>query len=148
MTPSASGYYRWRVAVAGTPTAIPVAACEAVTTVNAVPLVSVNITHAQIPPGNATVEVALSRLPRYPAVDMTLNVWGPYASQQAVTAGSCAGNLKVSVDQPMNGDATVTLSPYVGQTGWYAVQATVPPGELRESGQSSCGALGTVLHVS
>jgi hypothetical protein len=42
----------------------------------------------------------------------------------------------------------VSLFPYVDQPGWYALQATVPAGELRQGSQSSCAALGTVLHVS
>ncbi len=79
---------------------------------------------------------------------MTLSVRGPYATQQALTAGNCSGAIDTSVDQKMNGDATVMLYPYVDEAGWYGLQATVPAGELRQGSQSSCSALGTVLHVS
>jgi hypothetical protein len=148
LTPRAAGYYIWRVTVAGTPIALPVAACGALTTAKAVAAVSVTALNPEMRPGNAEVRISLSGLPRYPAVDVTLAVHGPYATQQAMTAGGCAGAIATSVVQRMNGDAIVTLSPYVDQPGWYALQATVPAGELRQGSQSSCGALGTVLHVS
>jgi hypothetical protein len=83
-----------------------------------------------------------------PAVDVTLSVRGPYATQQQLTAANCSGPIATAVTQKMNGDATVTLFPYVDEVGWYALQATVPPGELRLGSQSSCSAPGTVLHVS
>lgn len=148
VTPGAAGYYVWRVAVEGTPTALPVAACGAVTTVKAVANVAVTALNPEMQPGNAEVRVGLSGLPRLPAVDITLSVRGPYATQQALTAANCSGAIATSVDQKMNGDATLSLYPYVDQVGWYALQATVPPGELRQGSQSSCSALGTVLHVS
>lgn len=148
LKPSTAGYYVWRVAVDGTATALPVAACGALTTVKAVAAVSVTALNPEMQPGNAEVRVGLSGLPRYPAVDVTLNVWGPYASQSALLAGGCSGAIAVADSQVMNGDATVTLSPYVQDTGWYALQATVPPGQLRLGGQSACLATHTVLHVS
>jgi hypothetical protein len=148
LTPGAAGYYAWRVAVRGTPTALPVAACGAVTTVKAVATVSVTALNPEMQPGNAEVRVALSGLPHVPAVDVTLDVRGPYATQQQLTAANCSGAIATSVDQKMNGDASLTLFPYVDQAGWYALQATVPPGDLRQGSQSSCAALGTVLHVS
>ena len=148
LTPGAAGYYVWRVAVDGTPTALPVAACGAVTAVKAVATVTVTALNPEMQPGNAEVRVSLSGLPRLPAVDVTLSVRGPYATQQALTAGNCSGAIDTSVDQKMNGDATVMLYPYVDEPGWYGLQATVPAGELRQGSQSSCSALGTVLHVS
>jgi hypothetical protein len=148
LTAGAAGYYAWRVALDGTPTALPVAACGAVTTVKAVATVAVTALTPEMPPGNAEVRVGLSGLPRLPAVDVTLNVLGPYATQQELTAGNCSGAIATSVAQRMNGDATVTLFPYVDQAGWYALQATVPPGELRQGSQSACAAVGTVLHVA
>jgi hypothetical protein len=148
LTPGAAGYYAWRVAVDGTPTALPVAACGAVTTVKAVATVTVTALNPEMQPGNAEVRVGLSGLPTLPAVDVTLNVSGPYATQQSLTAANCSGPIATSVNQKMNGNATVTLFPYVDQPGWYALQATVPAGELRQGSQSSCSALGTVLHVS
>lgn len=48
----------------------------------------------------------------------------------------------------MNGDGTVPFAPFIDQAGWYALQAIVPAGELRQGSQSTCLALGTVLHVS
>ncbi|HEX5087113.1 MAG TPA: Ig-like domain-containing protein [Nocardioides sp.] len=146
LTPSAPGYYVWRVALQGTPTALPVAACGAVTTVKALATISVTALNPELPAGdNAQVRVGLSGLPHVPAVDLTLTVYGPYGSQQALT---CSGTIATSVGQKMNGDGTVTLFPFIEQGGWYALQATVPPGELRQGSQSSCGALGTVLHAS
>jgi hypothetical protein len=145
LTPGAPGYYIWRVALQGTPTALPVAACGAVTTVKAVATVAVTALNPEMQAGNAEVRVGLSGLPHLPAVNITLNVWGPYATQQAL---SCSGAIAATLDQKMNGDATVTLFPYVDQAGWYALQATVPAGELRQGSQSACLALGTVLHVS
>jgi hypothetical protein len=145
LTPGAPGYYIWRVALQGTPTALAVAACGAVTTVKAVATVTVTAVNPEMLAGNAEVRVGLSGLPWLPAVNLTLNVWGPFASQAALT---CSGAIAATIDQKMNGDATVTLFPYVDQGGWYALQATVPPAELRLGSQSTCGALGTVLHVS
>jgi hypothetical protein len=148
LTPGAAGYYVWHVALDGTPTALPVAACGAVTTVKAVATVAVTAQNPEMQAGNAEVRVGLSGLPRLPAVDVTLSVRGPYTTQQDLTAANCSGAIDTSVVQKMNGDATVTLFPYVDQAGWYALQATVPPGELRQGSQSACGSLGTVLHVS
>ncbi|MBB3043888.1 Ig-like domain-containing protein [Nocardioides soli] len=148
VSPGAPGYYVWQVAVDGTATALAATACGAATTVKAVAQVSVTALDPEMQPGNAEVRVSLSGLPRYPAVTTTLNVWGPYASQEAMTAGGCSGAIAAAVDQKMNGDATVTLIPYVGEAGWYALQATVPPGELHQGARSACLALGTVLHVS
>jgi hypothetical protein len=148
LRPGGAGYYVWRVSVDGTPTALPVAACGAVTTVKAVATVAVTALTPEMQPGNADVRVGLSGLPRLPAVDVTLSVLGPYATQQELTAANCSGAIATTMTQRMNGDATVTLSPYVGQTGWYALQATVPPAELRQGSQSPCAAPGTLLHVS
>ena len=148
VSPGAAGYYLWQVAVDGTATALPAAACGAATTVKAVAQVSVTALDPEMQPGNAEVRVGLSRLPRYPAVTVTLNVWGPYPGQDAMTARGCSGGIAAAVEQKMNGDATVTLNPYLGEAGWYALQATVPPGELHQGAQSTCLALGTVLHVS
>jgi hypothetical protein len=148
LTPSAAGYYVWRVSVDGTPTALPVVACGAVTTVKAVAAVSVTALTPEMPPGNAEVRVGLSGLPHVPAVDVTLNVRGPYATQQQLTNANCSGPIATSVQQKMAGDATLTLFPFVEATGWYGLQATVPAGELRQGSQSPCSALGTVLHVS
>lgn len=148
VTPADPGYYVWKVAVDGTPTALPVTGCGAVTTVKAVPQVSVTALQPEMSAGNAPVRVSLSGLPRYPALTATLNVRGPYASQAAMNAAGCSATPTTSVDQKMNGDATVTLNPYVDAVGWYSLQATVPPDDLRQGGQSTCLALGTVLHVS
>jgi len=150
LTPASSGYYVWRVAVDGTPTALPVAACGAVTTVKAVATVRVTAQNSEMrEPGIAKVEVGLSGLPRFPAVDVTLNVFGPYVTPEELTAANCSGAIAESTTQKMNGDDTVTLSPYIDQADrWYALQATVPPGELRQGSQSACAAPGTVLHVS
>ena len=148
LTPHAPGYYAWRVTVEGTPTALPVAACGAVTKVKAVAKVSVKALDPSIPPGNAEVRVRLSGLPRYPSVDVTLTVWGPYDTQKQLTAGGCSGAIAASVEQTMSGDATVTLYPYVDEVGWYALQATVAAGNLHQGAQSPCLASGTVLHVS
>ena len=146
--PEAPGYYIWDVTVDGTPTALPVTGCGAVTTVKAVPTVSLTALGPEMHPGTAEVRVGLSGLPRYPAVSVNLSVRGPYPTQQELTATGCSGAIATSVDQKMNGDATVTLYPYVDQTGWYALLATVPAGELHQGSQSVCLALGTVLHVS
>jgi hypothetical protein len=149
LAPGAAGYYAWRVAVDGTPTALPVAGCGAVTTVKAVATVAVNAPSPNMQSGsNAQVQVGLSGLPRLPAVDVALNVLGPYATQQQLTAANCTGPIAISETHRMNGDATVTFSPYVEEAGWYGLQATVPAGELRQGSQSPCSALGTVLHAS
>jgi hypothetical protein len=149
LTPGAAGYYVWRVAVDGTPTALPVAACGAVTTVKAVATVAVTALNPEMTaPDSAQVRVGLSGLPRLPPVDVTLSVLGPYTTQQELTAANCSGAIASSETHRMNGDATVTLNPYVEAAGWYALQATVPPGELRQGSQSACAAPGTVLNVS
>jgi hypothetical protein len=148
LRPRKPGYYAWRVDVDGSPVAMPAAACGAVTKVKAVAEVSVSALQEEIAPGNAEVWVGLSGLPRYPAVDVTLTVWGPYASKSALTTGGCSGAIAASLQQTMNGDALVTLYPYLDEVGWYALQATVAAGELRQGTQSQCLASGTVLHVS
>jgi hypothetical protein len=148
LVPGAPGYYVWGVVVDGTDTALPVTACGAVTTVKAVPTIALTAMNPEMPPGNAEVRVGLSGLPRYPAVTVSLSARGPYPTQQELTAAGCSGAIATSVDQKMNGDATVTLYPYVDGSGWYALQATVQPGELHQGSQSACLALGTVLHVS
>lgn len=148
LVPAAPGYYVWEVTVDGTATALPVTACGAITTVKAVPTVGLTALNPEMQPGNAEVRVGLSGLPRYPAVNVSLSARGPYPTHQELTAAGCSGAIATSVDQKMNGDATVTLYPYVDQPGWYALQATVQPGELHQGSQSVCLALGTVLHVS
>src|SRR3954453_21729062 len=149
LTPASSGYYVWRVAVDGTPTALPVAACGAVTTVKAVAAVAVTPLNPEfVAPDQAQVRVGLSGLPRLPAVDVTLSVLGPYGTLSDLTAANCSGAIAASETHKMNGDASVTFSPYVADAGWYALQATVPPGELRQGSQSACAAPGTVLNVS
>jgi hypothetical protein len=147
--PGTAGYYVWRVAVAGTPTALPVAACGAVTAVKAVAAVSLTLLKQQMSAGAAQAQVALSGLPRYPAIDVTVTLYGPYATQADLTAGNCSNTLAPSPpSQKMNGDDTVTFSQYVDTAGWYAWRATVPSGDLRQGAQSPCAAAGTVLHVS
>ncbi|MDH2414735.1 hypothetical protein [Nocardioides sp. CER19] len=148
LKPGTAGYYVWRVAVAGTPTAIPVSGCGATTTVKAVAAVSVKALKTEMAPGPAPVQVGLSGLPTYPPFDVTLNVYGPFATKQAVTASSCSGAIHATAVQKMNGTDTLTLNPYLDATGWYALQATVPAGDLRQGSQSACAASGTVLHVS
>jgi len=148
LVPRDPGYYVWAVAVDGTPTALPVEGCGAVTTVKAVATISVTALQPEMSAGTAEVRVALAGLPRLPAVTVTLKVQGPYATQQALATAYCSGAAVASVDQKMNGDATVSLFPYVDQAGWYGLQASVPAGELRQGSQSTCMALGTVLHVS
>jgi hypothetical protein len=148
LVPGAPGYYVWGVTVHGTATALPITACGAITTVKAVPKLALTALNPEMPPGNAEVRVGLSGLPRYPAVTVTLSARGPYPTQQELTAAGCSGAIATSVEQKMNGDATVTLYPYVDQAGWYALQATVSAGELHQGSQSACLALGTVLHVS
>jgi hypothetical protein len=148
LTPGAAGYYVWRVAVGGTPTALPVAACGAVTTVKAVATVTVTALNLWMTAhDSAPIQVVLSGLPRLPAVDVTLSVLGPYTTEQERTAANCSGAIANSEIHRMNGDATVTLLPYIADPGWYALQATVPPGELRQGSQSACLAPGTVLNV-
>jgi hypothetical protein len=148
LVPGAPGYYVWGVTVHGTATALPITACGAITTVKAVPKLALTALNPEMPPGNAEVRVGLSGMPRYPAVTVTLSARGPYPTQQELTAAGCSGAIATSVEQKMNGDATVTLYPYVDQAGWYALQATVSAGELHQGSQSACLALGTVLHVS
>jgi hypothetical protein len=137
----------WSVAVEGTPTALPVVVCGAVTKVLAVAAVSVTVPETQ-QPGTAAVLVGLSGLPRYPAVNVTLNVWGPYSDGSARAAAGCSGSTTIPpVVQKMNGDATLPFSPYL-DPGWYALQAAVPSGELHQGSQSRCLAAGTMVHVT
>ena len=148
LTPRASGYYKWRVAVAGTPTAIPAAACEAVTKVQAVAAVSVRAEASEMRPGPAQVRVGLSGLPTYPSVVVTLSAYGPYSTLQALTNSGCSGPIAASKDQEMNGGDTLFINPYLSQAGYYALQATVPSGDLRVGAQSPCLAPSTFVHVS
>lgn len=135
----APGYYAWRVAVDRTPTALPVAGCGAVTTVKARAAVSVTVLDRKIPPGHAEVRVRLSGLPRYPPVEVTVTAWGPYPSQADLTAGGCVEDkLVYSHSESMNGDAELPFVPRLLDVGWYAVQATVAPGELHQGAQSAC----------
>ncbi|MFC7492592.1 MULTISPECIES: Ig-like domain-containing protein [unclassified Nocardioides] len=147
LAPTAPGYYAWSAAVDGTATSLPASACGAVTTVKAVARVSVTVVSPMVPT-NADVRLGLSGLPRYPAVTVTLNVWGPYPDPAARTAGRCSGAPAMSESKLMNGDATgVPLSPYLS-AGYYALQATLPSGELHQGAQSTCLAPGTVVDVS
>ncbi|GAB7006253.1 hypothetical protein JCM18899A_37260 [Nocardioides sp. AN3] len=150
LKPDAPGYYIWRVAVAGTPTALPVSACDAATTVKAVASVSVT---AQKPttlkaPDNATADVTLSGWSGTPAADVTLNVYGPYATEQALRDAACKGTILDSPSHKMNGGTTLPFSSYIEQGGWYALQATVSSTDLSFGAQSTCADPGTELHVS
>ncbi|GAA1958726.1 hypothetical protein GCM10009798_17960 [Nocardioides panacihumi] len=150
LTPRVAGYYVWHVAVAGTPTALPVAACGADTTVKAVAVLSMTARNPTTlkAPDNATVDVALSGWSGTPGVDVTLNVYGPYATEQALRLAGCKGTILDSPSHKMNGGTTLPFSTYIEQAGWYALQATTPSTELSFGAQSLCADAGTELHVS
>lgn len=150
LSPTIGGFYVWRVAVDGTATSLPVAACGATTKVKAVAVISVTALQAQPPVNSVTrARVSLSGLPVSPAVTVTATLWGPYGSEQELRAAGCAGSIPVEVHQTMNGTDTQDMpGVFVTAPGWYAWQATVPPAELREGSRTLCAALGTLMFVS
>ncbi len=146
VSPGAGGFYAWRVAVDGTETSLPIAACGAVvkvrarttTTLAAVQTASV---------GNVQVPMAVSGVPFGAKVDLTLKLFGPYATLGELQADDC-NQVQAQATVSRQGDGTVVSGPiWLPATGIYAWQAETAPGELWLGSRSMCAAPGTITTV-
>lgn len=143
ITPSGGGYFAWRVAVDGTETSLPVTACGAPVKVRARSALSVSAPATAAPFDVLSAQVTLTGLPFGGPVDVTTDLYGPYAT----AAEACTGNHReVTQRRPGNGTFP-SLSFQVEQSGWYAWRASVPEGDLWLGSASSCGVVGTLTQV-
>ena len=76
LSPTAGGYYTWKVDVDATAATTPAAACGAVVKVRGTPVVTL-AAPTTAPVGNVTVPVAVSGVPFPVRVDVTLKLYGP-----------------------------------------------------------------------
>lgn len=136
VTPAAGGYYAWRVAVDGTDTSLPVAACGAAVKVRGRTSAVVSAP-ASAPAGNSQVSVRVSGVPFAVKVDLVVKVYG--------SSGCTSAIAQQSLSRLGNGD--VVSGPIWLDPGSYAWRVEVAPGELWEGFESACLAPGSTTVV-
>ena len=146
VSPGAGGFYAWRVSVDGTETSLPIAACGAVVKVRARTTTAVAaVQTASV--GNVQVPMAVSGVPFAAKVDLTLKLFGPYATLGELQSDAC-NQVQTQVTVSRQGDGTVVSGPvWLPATGLYAWQAETAPGELWLGSRSTCAAPGTITTV-
>ncbi len=145
VSPSAGGYYAWRVAVDGTDTSLPATACGAVTKVQGVATTSVGGV-----PGTAQVnqlvqvQVTVAGMPFPAQADATIALFGPISSQ----ANACSINLVDRRSWKVQGNGTFA-SPTIQvlAPGTYAWQSSISSGDLWLGSESPCLAPGSLMTV-
>lgn len=143
VTPSAGGYYVWRVAVDGTDTSVPAASCGAPVRVRGRSTVAVSAPATAARFDVVSARVTLAGLPFGGPVDVTTSLYGPYGT----ASEACTGNHRDVVQRrPGNGTFT-SLSFQVEEPGWYAWRVSAPEGDLWLGSASTCGAVGTLTQV-
>lgn len=138
VSPTAGGYYAWRVEVAGSPTSIPAAACGAVVKVRARPTLQV-AAPGSAPIGNVNVPVTVSGIPFAMRVDLTLKLFGPGDT-------NCSSPI-ADVDLSRLGDGQAIGTIWVDSAGTYSWQVSADPGDLWQGASSPCGGPGTSTTV-
>lgn len=146
VSPGKGGFYAWQVSVDGTETSLPITSCGAVvkvrarttTTVAAVQTASV---------GNVQVPMAVSGVPFGAKVDLTLKLFGPYATLGELQGDAC-NQVQEQATVSRQGDGNVVSGPiWLPAAGLYAWQAETAPGELWLGSRSACAATGTITTV-
>ena len=144
---SGGGYYSWQVAVDGTETTMPVAACGATLKVRgraATAISDVYVTGF----GEVRATGTISGMPFTDQVTATGKLAGPYASAVDAAADDCAtfDTDEATRARYGNGPVQFTVAPAV--TGkYYAWIVETSPGDLWLGSRSTCAAQGTVLFV-
>jgi hypothetical protein len=146
LTPAGGGYFVWRVAVEGTATDLPVAACGATVKVRSRASASVAGDASFAPLGELGATASISGLPYADQVSTTATLAGPYASAQAAAADSCATPAGEAT-RVRSGNGAVHFTVAVTDPGVYAWQVQVSPGDLWLGSRSVCAASGTVVSV-
>jgi hypothetical protein len=144
ITPTAGGYYLWRVTVDGTEASVPVTSCEAPVRVRSRATVALTAPATAASYDAISAQVTVAGLPFGGPIEVTTTLYGPFS-----TAGlaACTGTHKqVTQRRPDNGTFQ-SLSVQVLASGWYAWQASIPEGDLWLGSTSTCGAVGTVTQV-
>ena len=143
ITPSAGGYYLWRLTVDGTEASVPVTSCGAPVRVRARAAVGLTAPASAAAYDVLSAQVTVSGLPFGGPIDVTTSLYGPYAT----ASEACTGNHRDVVQRrPGNGTFT-SLSFQLEEPGWYAWRASVPEGDLWLGSTSTCGAVGTLTQV-
>jgi hypothetical protein len=146
VSPSAAGYYAWRVDVDETETSLPVTSCGAVVKVRARTTTTVAAVQSAVV-GNVHVPMTISGVPFGAKVDLTLKLFGPYSSMGELQSDAC-NQVQAQVTVSRQGDGNVVAGPiWLPATGFYAWQAEAAPGDLWLGSRSNCGAPGTVTSV-
>jgi hypothetical protein len=142
----ASGYYVWRVAVEGTATSLRKSACGADVTAKASTTTAVTVQDTALPEALVRASMSVSGLPSGAEAEMTITVAGPFTSADV---GDCGQDVVWSDTMTQPGDGSVTTgAASLDQPGYYLWQARTAPGALWKGSSSTCGASGTVTHVS
>jgi hypothetical protein len=148
VTPRAGGYYAWRVAVDGTATSLPVSTCGAATKVLGRSVTSVTGPSSASASSNVQATATLSGLPFPARADLTVLLFGPYASDAERSADACSSPLSDSVSLSMVGNGSLATGPvFVEEPGFYAWQAQTSAGDLWQGSRSPCLASGTLMWV-
>jgi hypothetical protein len=130
LTPTAGGYYAWKVDVDATAATTPAAACGAVVKVRGRPVVTL-----KAPPtaasGTVAVPMTVSGVPFAMRVDVTLKLY-------ALDDTTCSSPIAED-DVSRGGDGSVEGRVWA-DAGPYRWQAVVAPGDLWQGAQSTCGA--------
>ncbi|CUR58343.1 exported hypothetical protein [metagenome] len=145
LSPTA-GYFVWQVAVDGTDTNAPVAACGAPVKVRGRATTTIATDADVLPVGELGATADVAGLPFADQVTLTATLAGPYASPLAAIHDGCATVVgEATRTRVGNGSAHVTIA--VTQTGWYAWQVQAAPGDLWLGSRSGCGAVTSMVGV-
>lgn len=139
LSPTAGGYYAWKVDVDGTASTTPVGACGAVVKARARPVVTLAAPGAAAV-GNVTVPVAVSGMPFAMRVDLTLKLYGP--------GDATCSNPIADVEVSHLGDGQTAATMWVDSPGAYSWQVEAAPGDLWQGAESACGAPGSTTQVT
>jgi hypothetical protein len=137
LTPTAGGFYAWRVEVDGAPTSLPATGCGAVVKARGRTAVSVAAPVALPARGNTRVTVTVSGMPVQERVDIALRLYG----------GSACTTLLRTEDLSLLGNGQIESGPIWLDPGTYTWRAVLSPGELWLGSESTCGASGSTTTV-
>ncbi len=142
LSPSAGGYYAWRVEVDGTATSTPATACGAVVKVRGLPTVVV-VAPESSSRGNVTVSATVDGMPFAHKVDVRLKAYD-------VTSGAlvCTSASSELTQSRIGNGALVFTDMWLPDPGRFAFRAELVAGELWQGSESVCGAAGSVTQVN
>ena len=147
VTPTAGGFYLWRVRVDGSATNLKVAACGASTKVRALSRTRVSHVGRGLVGGDVRARVTVSRIPFPARVVVTTTLFGPYSTRAERRQDAC-GRIYGRVVQTLSGNGSLDSTPLVANSrGYFAWQAETSAGELWLGSRSTCLARGTRMRV-